>query len=275
MATLERFYRSAGYNRSLDLSCSLPADVAPREVALKLCNWSALVVRDVVPLDAVERLRLALLHFDAWRERRPDHVSWSKPDPYWLLWEMDGPEGLPIADMVAALVASPVRAIMAAIVGSDDFVIPLSHTGCRGVLDMLDMPSPGAGFHQDAREVNPLVPFNLWLPLDPAAVGERSALGFWTAPYRDTPPRGKLAAFCDARPEWIWLPSWSVGDVGLFTNRTPHTTTHYASGRMRWAFELRYMPAVPEAMAGEPFAIVRGDRLAWRNLPPNAAVLLG
>lgn len=270
MGTLERFYRSAGYNRSLDSFCALPPNVPPREVALKFCNWSAVVVRDIVPAAPVARLRAALDSFETWRAERPEHSTHTKPDAYWLLWEMDGPTGLPIADMVAAVVASPLRAIMAALIGAADFVIPLSHTGCRGVPDDREVATPGEGFHQDYRVVNPLVPFNLWLPLDAVEVGERSALGFWVAPYREAPERARLVEFCDARPEWIWLPSYAPGDAALFTSRTPHTTTHYRTGKMRWAFELRYMPAIPDAMAGEPFAIVRGDRLEWRNLPPDA-----
>jgi hypothetical protein len=255
-----KFFRSEGYNCALDkLYRNYPIVAETRDL---LALHGVFVVRGALPRAAIDQIRQRVDQFDA--ERRPGHPSLDRSDPDCLLpWH--APFMMTLLDLV---VASPIFGCMREIVGGE-VAIPLSHFNLRAVTDTV--AADNFGLHQDFRQVNPAVPFNLWLALEDTAPGDKAGLAFWAAPMQEAPPRDELIAHCSARPECLWFPSFSAGDVALFNYKTPHMTTTYGTGVKRWSAEMRYMAKIPECMQTEPFAISDGGPLAFRNLPPELA----
>jgi hypothetical protein len=269
-----QFYRSKGYNRTLDGLLSRNLDISSAQAKQLLQEHGVFIARAGVPSAEMELVRAYLGRFDAGR-RREAHPTLSKADPNaLLLWEAELEGHYFMAPLLRLVIGSPIYEWMAAIIDANEVAIPLSHTVLRGSSDAIAYDY--FGLHQDYHVVNPAVPNNLWIALEDTAPGEKAGLAFWTQPMLETPPRADLIARCSAQPEALWFPSFEPGDVALFNYRTPHMTTGYGTGGLRWSIELRYMTvdAIPTQMQAEPFVIVRGakrgfdlGRIEFRNLP--------
>jgi hypothetical protein len=273
--TCATLYDSALYDRTLDrLACPTTPETVETIVANYRENGVA-VARTAIRPAAARLMRHFASDYQAEMELRivrgDRHIS---IDHYKqqtaLIWEARVHERYFLTQALEDILASPLWLAMLEIADGGPIAIPLSHMVLRGSVDALDA---SLGAHQDAVDVNPDVPYNLWIALEAMAPKRISSLGFLAEPIGTVYSKADAVARSQSLAHRMWLPSYEPGDVALFNNTTLHQTTSYGTGTQRWSVELRYMRAdrIPTGMAGEAFIVVSeeaGKRsIQLANLP--------
>lgn len=215
------------------------------------------ILREAIPKNICGVIRRNANNFD--------HL---KIEPgYLLLWEALSNRDYFLAPIFSSLIKSKLLQLMMKICKSSQIVIPLSHFVLRSSYDDPHQDTSmfyhlTKKFHQDFYVVNRYVPYNLWIALEDMTPGKKSSLAFLVNQTVDDK---------DLNDRKLWLPSFDIGDVALFTNLTSHGTTLYNTGTQRWSLELRYGQNIPSEMSeNESYLIIesKGARIIGLDFAP-------
>jgi hypothetical protein len=152
----------------------------------------------------------------------------------------------PAAMVIAALLKSWTWPVVERLSGSTDIAILLRFCFARHTIDKIGaFPAK-----QDASSVGPDIPFTMWIPFHPIALGRNPGLGFVTgwqsrqtlsevAPRFDGQEYIAWTFMTDAKK--LWVPTYKAGDISIHGPYTPYLTTCSGVPSDSYSLEIRAM----------------------------------
>jgi hypothetical protein len=168
-----------------------------------------------------------------WDNGESESGSWHPP------WVVQHLGHFPTVIILAELIKSWAWPVIERICDSTDIVVMFGLCLARHRID----EELFIGVHQDVTAVNPEIPLSIWIPLDEAAPGRHSGLGFIVPAPDHALPAG---ANNDVGQDYllnnlgkVWIPHYHAGDLTIHSKFSPHFTTGYGTQSDRYSLEIR------------------------------------
>ena len=172
-----------------------------------------------------------ILRKDDWPDTAGDDAETDIGSKH-MPWIVRDYNSSPAAIVIAALLKSWTWPVVEQLCKSTDVAILLRFCVARHTIDKVGaFPAK-----QDASSVSPDIPFTIWIPLHPVALGHNPGLGFVTGlpPHEPTP-----ALAPDAKN--LWIPTYKTGDISIHGPYTPYFTTCSGMSSDSYSLEIRAM----------------------------------
>jgi hypothetical protein len=239
---------------------SFTRDSDPKALASQFRESGVIMLRDVIPTDALRQCREAFGKFVAtlartdrdadlrgannplavddgpsahWDKGEEESGSWHPP------WVVRHKDRAPTAIVLGEFIRSWAWPVIEAICDSKEIVVMFGLCLARHRIDE-DLP---LGVHQDSTAVNPDVPLSIWIPLGEVAPRRHSGLGFIVPspghplPADDDNDVGMQYVVDNL--DKVWVPHYQPGDLTVHSRFSPHFTTGYGTHSERYSLEIR------------------------------------